>query len=454
MSFSKLTSWYDRSWKGLKLSPLLEMGIFFALYFLIFHFLYPIDFHEVSPHPFWIIVLLMTVQYGIKEGVIAAFLSILFYFLEGIPAQTYGEDYFAYHYAVWKLPLLWTLTAFVLGAIVERKQGYREDLKKNLEATQIREKEVTRGYEMLKGIKENLEARLASQLRTSINTYQALKSLEELRPAKVLLGIEGLVRSILNPTKFSIYALGPVSLEASINVGWEKGDNFIRRFSPDSLLYLEIVGKRRVVCALNKEDAFILGGEGILAAPLLDEESKAVFGMLKIEGLDVEELTISNIEAFRLICEVAGVAYAHAMSYERTAHSGLFDQTLPVYSPEFLNIQKDYLTYFAETLGSPLAEVKIEMKLSEKESGLTHLLAEKLRQISSTLFGPLSQLFHSKAKGAAFTLLLPAIPASQLDMTLEILKQELKRVPEFDQKEIVVKRIWLEELRQVEAYNA
>ncbi len=452
MSSFKLESWYDKTWKGFKISPFLEMGIFFALYFAIFHYIYPVDFHVVNPHPFWIIVLLMTVQYGIKEGVIAAFLSIGFYFLEGFPPQSYGEDYFAYHFSIWKLPVLWILTAFILGELVERKQRFREDLKKELVATQAREREVTRGYEMLKGIKENLEARLAGQLRTSINTYQALKSLEELKPAKVLLGIESLVRSILNPSKFSIYALGPVGLEASINVGWEKGDDFARRFYPDSALYLEIVGKRRVVCALNKEDAFILGGEGILAAPLLDEESKAVFGMLKIEGLDVEELNISNIEAFRLICEVAGVAYAHAMSYERTVHSSLFDLTLPVYSPEFLNIQRDYLTSFAETMGSPLAEVKIEMKLSERERDLTHLMAEKLRQISSTLFGPLSQLFHTRQKGAIFTLLLPAIPAGQLDMTLEILKQELRRVPEFDGKEIVIKREWLEELHSSEAF--
>ena len=422
------------------------MGIFFLLYFLIFHYLYPIDVHNISPHPFWIIVLLMTVQYGLKEGVIAAFLSIGFYLLEGIPEQAYGEDYFAYHFSIWKLPVLWILSAFILGELIERKQSFREDLKRELQTTQAREREITRGYEILRGVKEGLEERLAGQLRTSISTYQALKSLEELKPAKVLLGIENLVKSILNPTKFSIYALGPVGLEASINVGWEKGDNYLRRFSPESSLYLEIVGKHRVVCALNKEDAFILGSEGILAAPLLDEESKAVFGMLKIEMLDVEELNISNIEAFRLICEVAGVAYAHAMSYERTAHSSLYDQSLPVFSPEFLNIQRDYLTYFAETMGSPLAEVRIEMKLSEREKQLTHLLAEKLRQISSTLFGPLSQLFHTKQKGAVFTLLLPAIPSGQLDMTLEILKKELKRVPEFSEKEIIYKKDWLEEL--------
>lgn len=447
-----LKGFWEKKWYGIKISPFLEMGIFFLGYFLIFSFLYPIDFKGYSLHPFWVIILLMSVQYGVKEGMIAAIVSIGIYWLQGLPPQSLEQDAIAYETQIYQLPALWIATSFVLGQIVERKDRLREKLKEDLENAERREREITRGYEIIKRIKEGLESRLAGQLRTSITTYQALKSLEELRPAKVLLGIETLVRAVLNPEKFSIYALGQNGLEASINVGWTPEDHFQRRYSTSSSLYLEIVGKQKVLSALHEDEAFILGKEGILAAPLFDEESKSVFGMLKIEALDVEQLNLSNIEAFRLICEVAGIAYAHAMSFQRTLHSSVYDPVLPVFSSEYLTLQRDYLSSIAEAMGFPLGEVKIEVKTTEKEhKEISLILAEKLRQIGSTLFGPLAQLFHTHQKGASFTLLLPALAPEQLSMTIEILKRELKRYPPFDERAVEIKTEWLESLKVAEA---
>lgn len=432
----------DKKFLGVRVIALAEMSLFFAI-FLAWDLFFGLGDRMVDniTHPFWVIILLMSVQYGTIEGLVAVFLSTVVIYLFNFPEQYIDESYFEYQFRIYKLPFLWLFATLLVGELQGRKQRQFEELKIKFVSSELREKEIARAYEFLRTTKERLEGRLAGQLRSSISTYQALKSLEETKPAKVLLGLEGIVRSIMEPKKFSVYALGHTGLEASINSGWEEEDNFIRRFPQDSELYLNIVGRQKMLCALRREDQKILNREGILAAPLIDEESKAIFGMLKIEELEIDELNLSNIESFRLICESAGLAYANAMNYQKLQRNAIYDAHFNVFSPQYMSKEATYMTQIVQAVDLPLASVRVIFNQDKLDKDKLHQAVETLKHLSQTILGPLSQLFF--VRGGTFILLVPFVHEKTLKFSLEMLKKEIANLDWFPVGGVEMRVDWL-----------
>ncbi len=64
---------------GIRTSAWVEIFAFFIiLTFISYLSSLPFNFFNVSPHPFWIVVVLMAAQYGTLEGLLAAFIATLF----------------------------------------------------------------------------------------------------------------------------------------------------------------------------------------------------------------------------------------------------------------------------------------------------------------------------------------------------------------------------------------
>lgn len=444
-TYREESPFYVREWLGVRPAALLEMLIFFLLFFLYDIFFGSQDrMIHAHTHPFWIIVVLMSVQYGAAEGLIAVALSALFLYSGNLPVQGFKEDYFDYQFRLYKLPFMWLLTALVLGELQERKNRIRRELEKNLHETEVREEEITRSYDSLKKVKENLESRLAGQLTSSIATYEALKKMEGMKPAKVILGVDELVRNVLNPEKYSLFALGPNGLEAVTDWGWTEEDHYTRRFMPTSDLYINLVGKQKLLCVLNREDEAVLHGEGLLAAPLMDESTGTIFGVLKIEALDLEELNLSQIEAFRAIASFAGVAYAQASNYQRLLKNTIYDVSLPIFSPALYQVAKDEVLVLCREAKQPLAAIDIEIVMPFKPTKEVFLgFVEKLRHFAIHHLGPTSRFFRTKSESPFFTLLVPMMHHEKLYQAVDKLHTTLDQWNRIPKKSIRIDVEWL-----------
>lgn len=436
---------YVREWLGVRPAALLEMLIFFILFFLYDFFFGSQDrMINANTHPFWIIVVLMSVQYGAAEGLIAVALSAFLLYGGNLPAQGFKEDYFDYQFRLYKLPFMWLSAALILGELQERKNRIRRELEKKLHETEVREEEITRSYDSLKKVKENLESRLAGQLRSSIATYEALKKMEEMKPAKVMLGVDELVRNVLNPEKYSLFALGPNGLEAVTDWGWTQEDHFTRRFMPSSDLYINLVGKQKLLCVLNREDEAVLHGEGLLAAPLMDESTGTIFGALKIEALDLEELNISQIEAFRAIASFAGVAYTQASNFQKLLKNTIYDVSLPIYSPALYQVARNEALALCQAAKQPLAAIDIEIALPFKPTKEVLLgLVEKLRHFAVDQLGPTCQFFRTKSDTPSFTLLAPMIHHEKLYHAVDTLRTSLDGWNKIPKESVGIEVEWL-----------
>lgn len=323
-------------------------------------------FYNVNPHPFWIIILLMSVQYGTNESLFASLISTLFLYSFNIPEQDITETIYDYLIRLSIEPFLWIGTSVFIGELFNRHIKEKSDLKDRLNIIEKETETITDAYQRLKILKENLESRLAGELRSSIVIYEAAKKLESLSPSRILLSVEDIIISTMNPKKFSIYSFGENGFEPATSYGWQDSDNYILRFPKESSLYQEIVGQKRVFCVINAEDERVIKGQGMVVGPLIDNNSGKIFGMLKIEELGFMELNMRNIETFRILCEWIGGAYSLAEKFKRTQNNQIFSENGKLFSSSYFLKQDLYFSELCKKL--PMFKLVITVKITDYKS--------------------------------------------------------------------------------------
>lgn len=309
---------------GIQVSALIEIGAFFAGALIIDAALGEgVRFTGLVLHPFWIILLLITVQYGAKEALLCALVASVCLLVNNIPTQQIVETRYDYLFRILHLPILWVATATILGAIRSRHIREREMLEKTLKRAEERSETITGAYQQLRAVKERLELRLAEELRSLVVVYEAAKTLETIDQRKLLKAVKNIVRTTLNPAKFSFYIFRSTGFELVACQGWDKQEEYTLIFSPNSRLYQEMTCKQRVICVVNEADEAILKDQGIMACPIIDGHNGEMIGMLKIEEMGVMGTSIRNMEIFKIVCEWVGMAYANTRKYQAAVSANI-----------------------------------------------------------------------------------------------------------------------------------
>jgi hypothetical protein len=308
---------------GLRVSAILETVVMLAALLAIDRFAGTGDqFFTIQPHPFWIVVLLAAAQYGVYEGLAAAVLASLALVLPSVPQFGFQDDAFSYALKLGLNPAMWLASALVIGELRSAADRRADELADHLKQAERREQYLAAAAERLAIANRALEDRVAGQLRTVANLYEASKAVDQLGPGDVILGIAGLLRAGLNPQKFSVYLLNENMLEAVFNEGWVDDDPFPRVYDSSSALYLEVIVQARRLCVANASDALALDNQALLAGPIRSAETGQVVGMVKIEHMDALEFNMTAVENFRVVCEWIGSAYARARLFERVSANG------------------------------------------------------------------------------------------------------------------------------------
>jgi hypothetical protein len=413
---------------GVRVSALIEIIGFLTIALLIDYLcLDGSRYISVQPHPFWVIVLLVCTQYGTTEGLFAAFLSSAVLLAWNLPEQQLDQSIYDYLLVTIKQPLMWLSAAVVLGEVRMRHIKERNELSEELATAREHEHAISDAYTSLKRMKEKLETHMAGELQSSVNAYNAMKSLGTLNPSKILLGVEEVVKAVMDPEKFSVYALGPEGLESAICVGWKQDELYSRRFANTSTIYKEIVGRQRMLCCINDNDAKMLGTEGLIAAPLIDTETGNVFGMLKIEDIGFSKLTLSNVESFRILCEVTGLAHSNAEKYRQAEINSIINQENDLFSYTFFQQQNALFSLLANI--TSVTPSVISLKLSNLRQFSTKdkaLLAEKIKEVIHQKIHDVFQLFNGKKIGAEFYILLPSTSEDRLQFAMKEIQKSFK----------------------------
>lgn len=364
---------------GLRVSAIVETALFLALAVAIDILLLDGDrMWDIRPHPFWIIVLLMAVQYGSGEALFAAILSTAALFSGALPAQAIDQEVYSYFLELMSRPIMWLTAAVFLGELRARQLRERQETLDLMADADQRLDRLSAAYNRLDRVKNNLEVRVAGQLDTFVTTYRAAQAIERRDPGEVLLGVAEVIRSVINPEKFSLFLLHNDVLEASMQDGWESGDGYARIFHTSSTIFAEVVGARRIVCAANSADQQLLGAEGVLAGPLISTDTDEVIGMLKIEKLALFDLNVSTIENFRALSSWIGTAYSNAMAqtdHHADGEAYLGRTILPF---RFYSAQQSFLISLARRMEFDLTAGLVEAVVNRGRPDIARALLDRL----------------------------------------------------------------------------
>ncbi|NYZ10951.1 GAF domain-containing protein [Azospirillum sp. RWY-5-1] len=365
---------------GFRGVALVELALFFTLCFLVDWWAAGLTrFDGVQPHPYWVIVLLLSVQYGTNEGVIAAVAATAALRLWNLPEQAIGQDLYEYLHVVSREPILWLVAAVLFGELRMRQRRERDELHAKLSLANRESDAIARSYRQLKVVKENLEARVAGQLRTVFTLYQAARAIDKLDEGEVMLGVADLVRSVMRPEKFSLFLLNNDVLESVTNDGWDDEDPFARWFDASSTLFETVVGRQRTLCVARPEDERILMGQGVLAGPLVSEDTGEVVGMVKIESLGFADFSANTVENFRILCEWVGTALAKARRYREANEQRVFADDGTLYSSTYIGRQAEFLAHLGRRLGFETTTITI------RPSGLSRLLPDQRMEVATAI---------------------------------------------------------------------
>jgi GGDEF domain-containing protein len=429
----------------------IETGLFLAAAVAIDVFLLDgTRYRDFAHHPFWIIVLLTTVQYGTGAGLLSAAAASIVLLAGNVPPQPVSLDRYTWLAGVTRLPLLWFVTAVVLGELRMRQRKEHAASLKELEASTQREKQLTEAYSRLSDVRQTLEARVAGQLKTSVSIHEAARGIEKLDPDEVLMGVSALIRAVINPKAFSVFILNSEKLELRLREGWNEDAAWPVFYGPDSQLFREIVGARRFLCRSNRSDEILLRNHGILAGPLLASDSQ-VIGMLKIENLGFLDLNFSNVQTFRAACEWIGRAYVNAVRYQQAAADSVSSGETDLLSFVFLGRQTQLFTKLAQRIGFDVTMLVIEVAnyesipAAERQAmvaGVSRCMTQALRTTDLA--------FDYRRTGAEFAVILPGTPADQV----QIVTQKLNRALAAEFQDVDVPPVFVHRIQVLHEQNS
>ena len=364
-------------------------------------------FMHVSPHPFWIPVLLVAAQYGALEGIVAAMFASAALLVGNLPAIGFGEDPYNYAVRIAINPAMWLAGALVIGELRSQADRKARDLAAALFKAKEREHQLGAASERLAAANKSLEERVAGQLRTVASLYEASRAVEQLGTGDVLVGIADLLRAGLNPRKFSLFLLNNQQLESILCEGWSQNDRYTRVFGSSSALFREVVINQRYLCVANPRDQIVLGREGILAGPVYAEETGETIGMLKVESMDAIEFNMTAVESFRVLCSWIGTAFSRARTFEQ-ATSRSFVGTGGILSASAERPLTQFLKSLATRAGFDLSAIYVKVVMPDTTPKDARMILHRaVRQALSNAIRQTDIACERNPQGNEFLILAP-----------------------------------------------
>ena len=118
--------------------------------------------NNLTPHPFWLPVIILSLQYGTTGGLLATVVCSALHALLQVNQVEPPGDYYAVWLRVWLEPALWTGTALVLGGLRTRQIQREEELGQRLQSAENRARSLFSYNEMIVEQLRDLERHVAT----------------------------------------------------------------------------------------------------------------------------------------------------------------------------------------------------------------------------------------------------------------------------------------------------
>lgn len=114
-------------------------------------------------HPFLFIAVLLSAQYGVFGGVLAAMGATAISYFNGLPARPFDMSHAEYFRLTWADPLSWGLAALMVGIVTSHRSRTLEEQGEQLRKALMAENLIAAQYQVLAQRTHKLERSLAGR---------------------------------------------------------------------------------------------------------------------------------------------------------------------------------------------------------------------------------------------------------------------------------------------------
>lgn len=307
------------------LTALAELAFAFALIFGI-DWLYPqLAVLDMQPHPFWIPVLMLGLQYGTVSGLIAAGAAIAATLFGGLPEAGIGENHFAYFLRVWGQPILWIAMALLVGQFRMRQIAAKQELRRLSEALVRQRDDLARHATGLRDRCALLERELAA--RRDHPPQRALALVARLAASEPAawrsVPLSEIVDALFPGARARLYLVRGGDLVEQTDDGERAGAiEGAPRLSAAHPLAKALLADGKARSVLDPAGEKLLDGLGLAAVPVRKAGERGIAGLVILERAASGALTADGIAALDYVAGLLAARLQEPPTAGSTADHG------------------------------------------------------------------------------------------------------------------------------------
>lgn len=274
----------------------------------------PSHFFASEPHPGWLLVLLMLVQYGMKEAIAATVLCSIYVFCGDLPQQNYYETTYAYNLRLVSTPVQWLMASLILGGIRSQQQQAYTRLQARYAEQQQAGETIHAAYQNLKKRKQQLELRLASEQSVAVASGHVINMLLSERAEDIFYALPATMQQWIGAERVSVYLYIDKKLQLIESEGHDDSTSLPLTYGTHTALTRHMRKGKSLSILDDSHAGRAIEREGVLACPIIDENGTC-YGMMKVEYLPPERLNKKTENQLKMLGEWTGKALSGLESF-------------------------------------------------------------------------------------------------------------------------------------------
>ena len=273
-------------------------------------------FRGVSPSPYVIVVCLMALRYGRRDGLLAAGQAVGWLLaIEGVRLLGQAGPVLAPGVLLWDVMVL-VGAGILLGHLAD--EHLTREAKLRAQVSELDDElQIVRGRaRVMEEANRDLVRRVTGETQTIGRLYGIAEKLSVLDLKDLYPGILDLVAEYIGAEKSTLYLMEGDRLVAAVHRGWEGAPADRPTIPLEDGVMARVVRDR---LTLSLRDLAIEGTpppeQWSMSTPLVHQETDRPIGALVVEQLPFERLNRSNVRVFSVIGRWASMAIGEAATY-------------------------------------------------------------------------------------------------------------------------------------------
>ncbi|NDV22095.1 GAF domain-containing protein [Desulfovibrio sp. JC022] len=368
-------------------------------------------FISVSPHPYWVVVLLTSTRYGFAGGLFSGLMAGLFFLVFNSLSIPDIELLDFKTLAMWGKPILFFLAGVVLGELRQTHIKEYNGVCEERDAFHDAFDKIKVKYDILSEAKQELDSKILSQESTLGTLYEAAQGLRTLSMDSIYPAVLEILREFMDVEDCSIYLLD--GTEFKLDTALRHGKGFLPETVPlgESLMSIAAAQKRAVSIRDIASTESMPGGL-VISAPIMADNHQHVVGVLNVEKMPFLKFTSDSVRVAGLVADWCGSSVENATVFAETKDKLIADEITDAYTFDYFlrRLREEFVRARRYELDLSLIMLEFPGLSNASDEGRDEVLMA-FSMILKNQIREIDILFMSDEPGAFF-MILPTTPAA------------------------------------------